>query len=300
MSLVSLLAGAERDSTYLSGLLKPLAPRMSDYLVEDPFGRSVRVPRQMSGPLSGLASRAFSEIFRLCVARRMADGKRLMERLEGAQGMVALGLISLGMHRAVLPSYLDAGERYRLFIAEKMSLGEVIPAAWLMAKLSLLSSRGYVTEGARELVAPPPPLASAELSALGHLWDAFLEQKFPATLPEGTTFSPCFGQISRGMGGASCDMLLNGYFTDTTLVSRFSGAGRYASRAAALLVLPEAYRHLSGRRERYWKGTALYLARFGAMLYLEGSSFLNERRAELIRAEHGVLRRFAAVEPQGF
>lgn len=292
MSLVSLISGRERDSSYVEELLRPLSPKPSDYVLEAPFGTSCRVPRLSGGLGPAIVSRAFSEAMRLEVARASGTGSKLLERLEGKDGYRSLSLLRPGVAKAIEPEYRDSLERYRLYVGGRMELGEVMPAALIMGKLSLVSSRGYFDGEAKDLVGVPDPRATDELLALSRLFQEFLKLKFPAKIPDGIVYTPCFGSLSRGMGGASADIYLNSYFTDSSVASSTMGLSRFSKKAAALLVLPEAFKILRGSKTRGWKGAALYMARMGAMYYLDAGSFLNTRRAEMIRAERGMIRRF--------
>ena len=297
MSLISILGGYERDSQYLKRLIRPFKPWREDFLAISPFGWDLKVPSLCSRGEAGLIGRAFSEIFRLVLARRSGFGASLLRRLEGARGLETLAVVSPSLRQTIHGDFLAARVHYRKYLAQEATLGECLDSVCLMAKLSLISSSGFCDMDARELVRGFSSRTRFELALMADLWERFLEQRYLSGVPA-PLFSPCFGPLSEGMGGASADILHDGYLIDTVCVQNLQNLSRYMDRVATLLVLGQAFKTLDGTGYQE-KGVGLYLARYGVLLLLDRGSFIRLKRAEFARAEIGVLRRFGRIDKAG-
>lgn len=288
MSLSSILAGGERSSSFLSGLLKPLTPSIEDFEVIDPFGTQLKVPPTTGrGGTGARFTRAFSELARISILR---EGKRELDtsRLEGVKGFDALRMLRPGIARKVEGAYRDALLDYRAFFAGKKTIAEMVYPAWVMAGLSLVSSAGFMRGEAEDITRPTGPEYSFQLIYSVRIWEEFHRSIVPVPEAVRLLATPCFGRVSESMGGASADLLMGGDLVEFTTVRKLS-LGAHSSRLAALLVLGNS---VYSSEEDTAVSPCLYFARHGVMLRLKRTEFLRTRMSEFVRAKQSIARRF--------
>lgn len=310
MSLDSLLHGKDHDSKYFLSALKPLLPKAKDYVRESFMGEDLKVTAgDLSPGEKSLVAAAFKELANLIVARCANDRDTgLLKRLPGSKGMRAMGINQPYVAGCLEPEYYDAFERYRKFIYSEGDMGEVLYPCWLMGKLARYSRKGYMEEDLKDFVAQPRPEVFRQLSLMGALFKKVLKQAYPTKIPEDVVHTPCFGNISRGMGGASADLYIGGHFVFFTNATETNNLTLINKKAAAVSVLASADSAAFFTNTRDFKGVTAYFARFCVSLSLKKSFFLKDKKAEFLRAQEMVLRRFTPTKvdltcfavPKGF
>lgn len=299
MSLDSLLSGREAASKAVQSIIKPLLPSVSDYSKDCFLGGAMKIsPVGLSAGERSVLTAAFSELSNLILARKCVGlNTGIFKRLRGGCGLTSLGIASPSLCRKVQPLYLDAFGKYRAYVYGGKKLGDILQPCWLMAKLAHFSRRGFFSEELRDFIAPPKPEIYFQLTRLAELFEGFLNHRYPRNVPADLRHIPCFGNLSRGMGGASGDFYLDGMIW---LVNTSADIGKLTSfnrKAAALAVMAEASKYLPDEGDPCdgWKGIGIYFARFSTLLILKREFFLSGNRAEFYRAQEFFLRRYASV-----